>query len=172
MTRDYSPSVSVAGADETGQCYKALGFSPGFAPDADVSPYLKLLPMLAGIGSPGTIQEVCLASPHDSPGIVVSREQERMEYIASIGKASPKPAAEAAPRPKQAARLLASAAVPYIEQGLAGVRGCMGEGKAKAVCQTDQLSPEPAIAMHNTRPLTDQVRSCCLAIPVALDSRC
>ena len=45
-------------ADETGHCYKALGFSPGFAPDANVSPYLKLLPMLAGIGSPGTIQEV------------------------------------------------------------------------------------------------------------------
>ncbi|CAL5228424.1 g11558 [Coccomyxa viridis] len=45
-------------ADATGQCYKALGFSPGFAPQAGVSPYLKLLPMLAGIGSPGTIQEV------------------------------------------------------------------------------------------------------------------
>ena len=55
---------SVAGADATGQCYKALGFSPGFAPDADVSPYLKLLPMLAGIGSPGTIQEVSFTSPH------------------------------------------------------------------------------------------------------------
>ena len=32
--------------------------SPGFAPDAKVSTYLKLLPMLAGIGSPGTLQEV------------------------------------------------------------------------------------------------------------------
>ena len=32
--------------------------SPGFAPDANVSAYLKLLPMLAGIGSPGTLQEV------------------------------------------------------------------------------------------------------------------
>lgn len=40
--------------------YRALGFSPGFAPDANVSPYLKLLPMLMGIGSPGTIQEVQL----------------------------------------------------------------------------------------------------------------
>ena len=50
-------------ADETGQCYKALGFSPGFAPDANVSPYLKLLPMLAGIGSPGTIQEVKWRAP-------------------------------------------------------------------------------------------------------------
>lgn len=38
--------------------YRALGFSQGFAPDANVSPYLKLLPMLMGIGSPGTIQEV------------------------------------------------------------------------------------------------------------------
>ncbi|CAK0785934.1 hypothetical protein CVIRNUC_009147 [Coccomyxa viridis] len=50
--------LDVLHADASGQCYKALGFSPGFAPDADVSPYLKLLPMLAGIGSPGTIQEV------------------------------------------------------------------------------------------------------------------
>ncbi|KAL3160882.1 hypothetical protein ABBQ38_009275 [Trebouxia sp. C0009 RCD-2024] len=45
-------------ADSEGVCYKALGFSRGFAPDAQVSAYLKLLPMLAGIGSPGTIQEV------------------------------------------------------------------------------------------------------------------
>lgn len=45
-------------ADPEGVCYKALGFSPGFAADAPVSAYLKLLPMLAGIGSPGTIQEV------------------------------------------------------------------------------------------------------------------
>ena len=50
--------LDILYADETGQCYKALGFSPGFAPAAGVSPYLKLLPMLAGIGSPGTIQEV------------------------------------------------------------------------------------------------------------------
>ena len=55
----------IAGADATGQCYKALGFSPGFAPDAGVSPYLKLLPMLAGVGSPGTIQEVSCASPYN-----------------------------------------------------------------------------------------------------------
>lgn len=45
-------------ADPEGVCYKALEFSPGFAADAPVSAYLKLLPMLAGIGSPGTIQEV------------------------------------------------------------------------------------------------------------------
>ncbi|GAQ86414.1 hypothetical protein KFL_002870180 [Klebsormidium nitens] len=45
-------------ADPTGACYRALNFSPGFAPEAGVSPYLKLLPMLMGIGSPGTIQEV------------------------------------------------------------------------------------------------------------------
>ena len=47
-----------AAVDPEGVCYKALGFSPGFAADAPVSAYLKLLPMLAGIGSPGTIQEV------------------------------------------------------------------------------------------------------------------
>ncbi|GIL61004.1 hypothetical protein Vafri_15429 [Volvox africanus] len=38
--------------------YRDLGFSAGFAPELDVSPYLKLLPMLAGVGSPGTLQEV------------------------------------------------------------------------------------------------------------------
>jgi hypothetical protein len=48
-------------ADPTGACYSALGLSPGFAPGADINPYLKLLPMLVGIGSPGTLQEVrCL----------------------------------------------------------------------------------------------------------------
>eukprot|EP00879_Flechtneria_rotunda_P018800 GHRR01019733.1.p1 GENE.GHRR01019733.1~~GHRR01019733.1.p1 ORF type:complete len:193 (+),score=74.08 GHRR01019733.1:160-738(+) len=45
-------------ADPTGACYKALGFSPGFAADAQLNPYFKLLPMLAGIESPGTLQEV------------------------------------------------------------------------------------------------------------------
>mmetsp|Transcript_27734 Transcript_27734/g.46624 ORF Transcript_27734/g.46624 Transcript_27734/m.46624 type:complete len:144 (+) Transcript_27734:1-432(+) len=35
-----------------------MEFSQGFIPEAPVSPYFKLLPMLAGIGSPGTIQEV------------------------------------------------------------------------------------------------------------------
>lgn len=45
-------------ADPTGACYKALGFSPGFAPESNINPYVKLLTMLAGIGSPGTVQEV------------------------------------------------------------------------------------------------------------------
>ncbi len=45
-------------ADPTGDCYKALAFSPGFAEGVGVDPYLKLLPMLMGIGSPGTVQEV------------------------------------------------------------------------------------------------------------------
>ncbi|PSC69127.1 hypothetical protein C2E20_7298 [Micractinium conductrix] len=45
-------------ADPTGELYTALGFSPGFLPEANVSAYAKLLPMLAGIGSPGTLQEV------------------------------------------------------------------------------------------------------------------
>lgn len=44
--------------DPDGEAYRRLEFSPGFAPDTPVNPYLKLLPMLAGIGSPGTIQEV------------------------------------------------------------------------------------------------------------------
>ena len=42
--------------DPTGELYTALGFSPGFLPEANVSAYAKLLPMLAGIGSPGTLQ--------------------------------------------------------------------------------------------------------------------
>jgi hypothetical protein len=46
-------------ADPTGACYKALGFSPGFAPESGTSPYVKLLAMLTGVGSPGTVQEVC-----------------------------------------------------------------------------------------------------------------
>eukprot|EP00200_Dunaliella_tertiolecta_P001174 CAMPEP_0202363252 /NCGR_PEP_ID=MMETSP1126-20121109/15128_1 /ASSEMBLY_ACC=CAM_ASM_000457 /TAXON_ID=3047 /ORGANISM="Dunaliella tertiolecta, Strain CCMP1320" /LENGTH=277 /DNA_ID=CAMNT_0048957645 /DNA_START=242 /DNA_END=1075 /DNA_ORIENTATION=+ len=45
-------------ADPEGAAYKALGFNPGFMPDAQISPYAKLIPMLAGIGSPGTVQEV------------------------------------------------------------------------------------------------------------------
>ncbi len=45
-------------ADPDGELYEQLGFERGFLPDSDVSPYLKLLPMLAGIGSPGTLQEV------------------------------------------------------------------------------------------------------------------
>ena len=43
---------------DSGALYEELGFSRGFAPDAPVSPYLKLLPMLLGVGSPGTVQEV------------------------------------------------------------------------------------------------------------------
>jgi hypothetical protein len=45
-------------ADPVGDLYTALGFSRGALPDAPVSPYAKLLLMLAGIESPGTIQEV------------------------------------------------------------------------------------------------------------------
>ncbi|EFJ49943.1 hypothetical protein VOLCADRAFT_89241 [Volvox carteri f. nagariensis] len=43
---------------EGGELYRQLGFSAGFAPDLNVNPYLKLVPMLAGVGSPGTVQEV------------------------------------------------------------------------------------------------------------------
>lgn len=49
--------------DPSGAAYEALGFSPGFAPEFPVNPYLKLFPMLAGIGSPGTIQEVSVDRP-------------------------------------------------------------------------------------------------------------
>ncbi|UPR00839.1 hypothetical protein HOP50_06g41550 [Chloropicon primus] len=45
-------------ADSNGLLYKELGFAEGFLPDANVSPYVKLLGMLTGFGSPGTIQEV------------------------------------------------------------------------------------------------------------------
>ena len=44
--------------DETGQAYEALGFYKGFGAGLKINPYLKLLPMLMGIGSPGTIQAV------------------------------------------------------------------------------------------------------------------
>jgi AhpC/TSA antioxidant enzyme len=46
-------------ADPVAACHKALGYNAGFLPDSDVNGYLKLLPMLAGIGSPGTVQ-VCI----------------------------------------------------------------------------------------------------------------
>ena len=42
-------------ADPVGDLYTALGFSRGALPDAPLSPYAKLLLMLAGIESPGTI---------------------------------------------------------------------------------------------------------------------
>lgn len=45
-------------ADQDGACCEALGFEPGFAPDVEVSPYAKLLPMLLGVESEGTIPEV------------------------------------------------------------------------------------------------------------------
>lgn len=48
-------------ADPTGVCYKALNFSPGFAPGSQLNPYVKLLTMLAGVGSPGTVQEVSVS---------------------------------------------------------------------------------------------------------------
>ena len=63
----HSPSLTPLRADPTGELYAALGFSPGFAPDVQISPYAKLLPMLAGIGSPGTIQEASRALPVSAP---------------------------------------------------------------------------------------------------------
>lgn len=45
-------------ADPASACHKALGFSPGFLGNSNVNGYVKIFPMLAGIGSPGTMQEV------------------------------------------------------------------------------------------------------------------
>ena len=61
-------------ADPEGICYSALGFQPGFAPEAALSPYVKLLVMLAGVGSPGTIQEVHKA--------VMQVEQVKLQWFA------------------------------------------------------------------------------------------
>ncbi|KAG2483176.1 hypothetical protein HYH03_017968 [Edaphochlamys debaryana] len=52
------PMDRLYASPDGGALYRALGFSGGFGEDLPVSPYLKLLPMLAGVGSPGTLQEV------------------------------------------------------------------------------------------------------------------
>lgn len=53
--------------DPSGDLYKALGFYSGFLGDVGfINPYLKFLPMLAGIGSPGTIPEVLRGYVGDS----------------------------------------------------------------------------------------------------------
>lgn len=44
--------------DFEAESYNKLNFEKGFMPDAPISPYLKLLPMLMGIQSEGTIGEV------------------------------------------------------------------------------------------------------------------
>ena len=44
--------------DFEAKSYDALKFEKGFMPNANISPYLKLLPMLMGIQSEGTINEV------------------------------------------------------------------------------------------------------------------
>eukprot|EP00892_Ulva_mutabilis_P005367 jgi/Ulvmu1/3201/UM015_0242.1 len=45
-------------ADPASACHKMLGYSPGFLGDSNMNGYVKVFPMLAGIGSPGTMQEV------------------------------------------------------------------------------------------------------------------
>jgi hypothetical protein len=57
-------------ADPTAATHDALGFSRGFDPDAPVkvSPYVRLLAMLAGIGSPGTIARVIRGYVGDREG--------------------------------------------------------------------------------------------------------
>lgn len=53
--------------DPSGDLYKMLGFYSGFLGDVGfINPYLKFLPMLAGIGSPGTIPEVLRGYVGDS----------------------------------------------------------------------------------------------------------
>eukprot|EP01025_Chloroclados_australasicus_P033082 TRINITY_DN3360_c1_g1_i1.p2 TRINITY_DN3360_c1_g1~~TRINITY_DN3360_c1_g1_i1.p2 ORF type:complete len:286 (-),score=30.02 TRINITY_DN3360_c1_g1_i1:330-1187(-) len=86
--------VEFIHADETGQAYEKMGFSKGFAPDADVNPYLKLLPMLMGIGSPGTIGEVLRGyfgdrnAPQvfkqDTPFDVLGKEYQRPFELATL----------------------------------------------------------------------------------------
>eukprot|EP00894_Picocystis_sp_ML_P001604 jgi/Pico_ML_1/52121/g2881.t1 len=44
--------------DPNGENYRLLGFKRGFAPEANVSGYLKLLAMLAGLGSPVRLQNM------------------------------------------------------------------------------------------------------------------
>lgn len=57
--REFAKSVGLPEdllyTDEEGICHEALQLSKGFLPDADISTNLKLLGMLAGVGSPGTI---------------------------------------------------------------------------------------------------------------------
>eukprot|EP01040_Poterioochromonas_malhamensis_P010609 gene10609-11551_t len=53
--------------DPSGDLYKMLGLYNGFLGDVGfINPYLKFLPMLAGIGSPGTIPEVLRGYVGDS----------------------------------------------------------------------------------------------------------
>ena len=52
------PTPSLPYADPTGALHTALGFNRGFLPDSSISAYAKLVAMLAGVGSSGTIQEV------------------------------------------------------------------------------------------------------------------
>ena len=44
--------------DPEARLYKLLDFNKGFGPGMDINPYLKLVPMMAGIGSPGTLGDV------------------------------------------------------------------------------------------------------------------
>lgn len=53
-----TPIPHPTSPDPTPTLYRALALNQGFAPDIQISAYLKLLTMLAGVGSPGTIQEV------------------------------------------------------------------------------------------------------------------
>ncbi|KAJ1634647.1 AhpC/TSA antioxidant enzyme-domain-containing protein [Pavlovales sp. CCMP2436] len=60
-------------ADPVGSCHKALGFSPGALPDLQLPAGAKLLAMLAGVDSPGTVEAVLkgyLGDVNASPGWV------------------------------------------------------------------------------------------------------
>jgi hypothetical protein len=60
---EFASSVGLATnirlySDSDGAVQGALGCSKGFAPEWEVSPWIKMFAMIYGIGSPGTIQEV------------------------------------------------------------------------------------------------------------------
>lgn len=61
--------------DTDGSLYRSMGFSRGFAPDNDaISPYIRLLAMLSGLGSAGTLREVFrgYVGDQDSPQVFKS----------------------------------------------------------------------------------------------------
>eukprot|EP00931_Biecheleriopsis_adriatica_P079866 TRINITY_DN53206_c0_g1_i1.p1 TRINITY_DN53206_c0_g1~~TRINITY_DN53206_c0_g1_i1.p1 ORF type:complete len:344 (-),score=76.78 TRINITY_DN53206_c0_g1_i1:79-1110(-) len=54
---DLPPALKLY-ADPTGSAAKALGCSRGFGADSSLNGYIKILPMLLGIDSPGTLEAV------------------------------------------------------------------------------------------------------------------
>lgn len=78
--------------DPNGENYRLLGFKRGFAPEANVSGYLKLLAMLAGLGSPGTIPEVLRGYLGDKDAQPWFTEDETLgKLFNSVGKGYQRP---------------------------------------------------------------------------------